>query len=189
MPNPGANASWPLTTSPNNCLPLDADILLGEATLFCVGDMWWSMLLLLPFVRREFRGEAGAGCGLSRDFRLLNLCGPYEASLLGRAADAVEDMDVLARLAGSWAPTRAGSLDWERDGGEVAGEVPLGDRSNLSASALTLLETCAGERVAVAVAEADDAGPEADLGVAFGVVWAPLAMGCRWRVGGMSMPW
>jgi hypothetical protein len=149
------------------------------------------MLLLLPFVRRAFRGDAGAGCGLSRGFRLLNLCGPYEASLLGRAADAVDEMDAFVRLAASCAaPARLGVRDLERTAGEVVVELAPGDCSNRSARALTLLETWGEERVAAG----GDAGPEAeaeaeaDLGVALGVGRAPFVMGCRCRAGGMSMP-
>lgn len=69
-----------------------------------MGDVRWSRLLLLPVVRRVagvFRGDAGAGCGLSLGFRLLNLYEPYAASLFGRAADAVEETDAFERLAGS----------------------------------------------------------------------------------------
>lgn len=73
IPNPGDMTS-PLTTSPKKgCRPLEAGLRLGDATLLRVGETWWSILLLLPFVRRALRGAAGAGCGLSRGFRLLNL--------------------------------------------------------------------------------------------------------------------
>jgi len=105
IPNPGDVTSCPLTTSPKNgCRPPDAGLLVGETTFFLVGDVRWSRLLLLPVVRRvagAFRGEAGAGCGLSLGFRLLNLYDPYAASLFGRAADAVEDTDAFERFAGS----------------------------------------------------------------------------------------
>lgn len=63
--------------------------------------------------------------------------------------------------------------------------VPAGERSNLSARAFTLLGTCGGERVA----GADEAGPDADLGVALGVDRAPLMVAWRGRVAAaMSMP-
>lgn len=77
MPNPGDVTSCPLTTSPKNgCLPPDAGLFDGDVTFLRVGDVCWSRLLLLPVVRRvegAFRGEAGAGCGRSLGFRLLNL--------------------------------------------------------------------------------------------------------------------
>jgi hypothetical protein len=84
IPNPGDATSCPLTTSPKNgCRPLDAGLdvarLAGEVICFRVGDMWWSRLLLLPVVRRvagAFLGVAGAGCGRSLGFRLLNLYVP-----------------------------------------------------------------------------------------------------------------
>jgi hypothetical protein len=190
MPKPGDSTSCPVSTSPKSCLPLGADARLGEVTFLGVDndvdEMCWSMLLLLPFVLRAFRGDAGAGCGRSRGFRLLNLCGPYEASLLGRAADAVDEMDAFARLAESCAPVpaRLGVLDLERTAGEDVVELAPGDCSNRSASARTLAETWGEERVAAG----GDAGPEADLGVALGVVRAPFVMGCRCRPAGMSMP-
>jgi hypothetical protein len=144
------------------------------------------MLLLLPFVRRALRGDAGAGCGLSRGLRLLNLCGPYEASLLGRAADAVDEIEACARLATSDAPARLGVLDLERTADVVVVvELPPGDCSNRSARARTLLETWAEEREAAA---GGDAGPEADLGVALEDERAPFVMGCRGRAAGMSRP-
>jgi hypothetical protein len=187
IPKPGDNASCPVSTSPNSCLPLGADARFGEVTFLGVDvdETCWSMLLLLPFVLRALRVAAGAGCGRSRGFRLLNLCGPYEASLLGRAADAVDEMDAFVRLvAESCAPARLGVLDLERTAGEEAVELPPGDCSNRSARARTLLETWGEERVAAG----GDAGPEADLGVALGVVRAPFVMGCRGRAAGMSMP-
>jgi hypothetical protein len=143
IPNPGDNTSCPVSTSPNSCLPLGADARFGDVTFLGVevDDMCWSMLLLLPFVLRAFRGDAGAGWGRSRGFRLLNLCGPYEASLLGRAADAVDEMDAFVRLAESCAPALLGVLDLERTAVEDVVELAPGDCSNRSARALTLLET------------------------------------------------
>jgi hypothetical protein len=69
------------------------------------------MLLLLPVVRRVERGEAaetevgaeggaGAGCGLSRGFRLVNLYDPYATPLGGCAAATGE----------SWVPGTLGAL-------------------------------------------------------------------------------
>jgi hypothetical protein len=76
----------------------------GDTTFFRVGDVRWSRLFLLPVVRRDAGavcGDAGAGCGRSLGFRLLNLYDPYTASLLGRAADAVEETEAFERFAGS----------------------------------------------------------------------------------------
>lgn len=104
--------------------------------------------------------------------------------MFGRAADAVEDTDAFERFAGSYAPTRLlGPFDLERTAGAgLVGLLP-GDRSNRSASALTLLVTCGEERAGAA----DDAGPDTDLGVALeGGRTAPLAVGWRWRVAAMS---
>lgn len=144
------------------------------------------MLLLLPFVRRAVRGAAGAGCGRSRGFRLLNLYDPYEASLFGRAADAVDETEGFERLAGSFTPGRVGSRDLERTAGRAGAGPPPGERSNLSARALTLLGTWGDERVD----EADGAGPEADLGVALGGERAPFVVVWRWRVvAAMSGAW
>ena len=186
MPNPGEVRSCPLTTSPKNgCRPLEAGLLLGDATFLRVGDICWSRLLRLPAVRRVvvFRGDAGAGCGRSLGFRLLNLYVPYAASLLGRAAEAVDDIEAPDRLAGSYAPVRVGSFDLERTAGAAVVTPPPGDRSNLSASAFTLFETCGEERVVVA----DEAGPDADLGVDLGGGrTAPFAVGWRTREAAMS---
>jgi hypothetical protein len=152
-----------------------------------VGDVRWSRLLLLPVVRRAagvFRGDAGAGCGRSRGFRLLNLYVPYTASLFGRAADAVEETEAFERLAGSLAPARVGPLDLERTAGAVVATPPPGDRSKRSARAFTLFDTCGEERVVVA----DEAGPETERGVVLGgLLTAPLAVGWRWRVAAMSV--
>jgi hypothetical protein len=148
-------------------------------TFFRVGDVWWSRLLLLPVVRRVagvLRGEAGAGCGRSRGFRLLNLYVPYVASLFGRAAEAVEETDALDRLAASYVPVRLdGPLDRERTAGAVPEGLLPGDRSNRSARALTLFVTWGEERVGVA----DEAGPDTDLdvGLAGGGRTAPFAVG------------
>ena len=141
------------------------------------------MVALVPFVRRGFRGVAGAGWGLSLGFRLLNLWGPYEASLLGRAAEAVDETEALARLWTSYEAARVGSRDLERRADEAVGEVAPGERSKRSARAFTLLEGLGGERAAEtdegeAVAEA-----EAEVEVFFA---APLVMGCRGRAAGMS---
>jgi hypothetical protein len=77
IPKPGEATSCPLTTSPKNgCRPPDTGLRAGVTLFFFVGDICWSRLLLLPVVRRvagAFRGAAGAGCGLSLGFRLLNL--------------------------------------------------------------------------------------------------------------------
>ena len=84
---------------------------MDEATDLVDGDSWWSMLLRLPVVRLVERGEtaetevgaeggAGAGCGLSRGFRLVNLYDPYVTPLGGCAA---------ARIA-SWALWRLEAL-------------------------------------------------------------------------------
>lgn len=173
-------------TSPNSCLaPLEADTRLGEATVDFVGEKCWSMLPLLPFVRRALRGVAGAGWGRSRGLRLLNLCGPYEASLLGRAAEAVDEMEALARRWASCAAARLGSRDLERTGGDAESELPPGERSKRSARAFTLVDVVGGERGAEAV---EAAGPEADLAAGLGVVLAPLPLvvGCRGRVTDMS---
>jgi hypothetical protein len=180
IPNPGEVTSCPLTTSPKKgCRPPEAGLAAGEVTFFRVGDVWWSRLLLLPVVRRVagvLRGEAGAGCGRSRGFRLLNLYVPYVASLFGRAADAVEDTEALERLAASCVPALLGPLDRERTAGAVAEEGLLpGDRSNRSARAFTLFVTWGVERVGVA----DEAGPDTDLGVGLvgGGRTAPFAVG------------
>lgn len=55
------------------------------------------MLLLLAWLafvaRRWVRGgDVGAGCGRSRGLRFLNWYAPYAASLVGRAAEAGEDV-------------------------------------------------------------------------------------------------
>lgn len=80
IPKPGDVTSWPLTTSPKNgWREFDAGLKVADATLFRVGDVCGSRLLLLPVVLRvagALRGAAGAGCGLSRGFRLLNLYVP-----------------------------------------------------------------------------------------------------------------
>lgn len=77
MPKPGEVTSCPPTTSPKNgCRPPAAGFFTGVVIVFREGDICCSTLLLLPVVRRVaggFRGIAGAGCGLSRGFRLLNL--------------------------------------------------------------------------------------------------------------------
>lgn len=186
IPKPGESTSCPVSTSPNSCRPLGADARFGEATFLGVDETWWSMLLRLPFVRRALRGDAGAGWGLSRGLRLLNLCGPYEASLLGRAADAVDEIEACARRATSCvpAPARLGVLERERTAGDVAVELLVGDCSKRSARALTLLETWGEERVAAG----GDAGFEADLTAALEVERAPFVMGCRCRAAGMSRP-
>jgi hypothetical protein len=76
-----------------------------------------------------------------------------------------------------------GSLDLERTTGAGAVTPPPGDRSNRSASAFTLFETCGEERVVVT----DEAGPEADLGVDLdGGRTAPFAVGWRTREAAMS---
>ena len=116
--------------------------------------------------------------------RLLNLCGPYEASLLGRAAEAVDETEAFARRWTSCAAPLLGSRDLERTAAEDVGEVPPGERSNRSARARTLFDVGGGERVA----PEDDAGPEADLGVAFGVDREPFVTGWRGRVAGISRP-
>ena len=107
--------------------------------------------------------------------------------MLGRAAEAVEEIDKLGRRMGSCAPARVGSLDLERMAGELEGELEPGERSNRSARALTLLETWGGERVVVG-----DVNPEAEAeagrGVALGVVRVPFAVGVRVRVVGISRP-
>jgi hypothetical protein len=45
------------------------------------------------FVRRTLAGDAGAGCGLSLGFKLLNLYDPYAASLVGRAGEEPTEAD------------------------------------------------------------------------------------------------
>jgi hypothetical protein len=151
-----------------------------------VGDVRWYRLLLLPVVRRDagaVRGDAGAGCGLSLGFRLLNLYAPYTASLFGRAADAVEETEAFERFAGSWAPARVGPLDRDRTAGAAGTTLPPGERSKRSANALTLFVTCGEERVGVTEA----AGPETERGVVFeGGLTAPFAVGWRCRVAAMS---
>src|SRR4051812_10805967 len=126
------------------------------------------MLLRLPFVRRVLRGAAGAGWGRSRGFRLLNLYAPYEASLLGRAAEAGE---ARGRLPGSWAPARTGSREAGRAAGAAAAGLVAGGRSKRSARAFTLVAADGDERGAVAAAAA---GPEAERGVDLGGGRAPL---------------
>ena len=61
---------------------------------------------------------------------------------------------------------------------------PPGERSNLSASALTLFATWGGEREEAT----EDAGPETDLGPVRGGerTLLELAVFCRWRVTFMS---
>lgn len=136
------------------------------------------MLAFMPFVRRVFRGVAGAGWGLSLGFRLLNLWGPYEASLLGRAADAVDETEALARRWASYEIALEGSRDLERSVDEAVGEVASGERSKRSASAFTLFDWFGGERVVEA---------EAGEAVAEAVVFlAALALECRGRAVGMS---
>lgn len=124
-------------------------------------------------------GEVGAGCGLSRGFRLLNLYAPYAASLEGRAAEAADEVvDALGLLNAFCAPGRLGSLDLERRGGiDTPGLLP-GERSNRSARALTLL-AAGGERVAAA--DDDEAGPETDRVVGFEGERTRLAVGGRGR--------
>lgn len=75
IPKPGDATSCPRTTSPKKgCRLPEAGLPAGDATFRRVGDVCWSRLLLLPAVRRvALRGVAGAGCGLSLGFRLLNL--------------------------------------------------------------------------------------------------------------------
>jgi hypothetical protein len=99
---PGKDASCPPITSPKSCRPLEdarsrpgrrfgdvTDWREGEVTGFRVGEVIegrvgesvWSMLLLLAWLafvalRAVRGGDVGAGCGRSRGFRLLNLCGP-----------------------------------------------------------------------------------------------------------------
>ena len=148
------------------------------------------MLPRLPFVRRVLRGVAGAGWGLSRGFRLLNLYVPYAASRLGRAADAEAGCKPCGRLPDSLGAARAGSREAER----TAGEGAPGERSKRSARAFTLVAVWVEGRVAVAVE--DEAGPEADLGVGLGVDLgggrAPFVVAWRWRVGmamSTSMRW
>ena len=74
---------------------------MDEATDLLDGDSWWSMLLRLPVVRLVERGEtaetevgaeggAGAGCGLSRGFRLVILSAPFVTPLGGCAAAGME---------------------------------------------------------------------------------------------------
>ena len=103
----------------------------------------------------------GVGCGRSRGLRLLNLYDPYAASLVGRAAEAGEDVGAAGRLTGSCDPTRVGSFDRERMTEGITS--PPGDRSNLSASTLTLFDTCGGEREAT-----EDAGPDTERGPVLG---------------------
>lgn len=98
IPKPGNESSWPASTSPNSCRPPDTDGRRCAATFAFVDERCGSMVAFVPFVRRLFRGVAGAAWGLSRGFRLVDLCGPYAASLLERAAEAVDDMEALARL-------------------------------------------------------------------------------------------
>lgn len=58
-----------------------------------------------------------------------------------------------------------------------------GERSKRSARAFTLFATCGEARVAAE----DDAGPDADLGVALGAGRAaPFTAGWRWREAAMS---
>lgn len=145
------------------------------------------MLLLLAWLafvaRRAVRcGDVGAGWGRSRGFGLLNLWAPYAASLAGRAVGAGAEVGALGRLAGSCAP-RDGSLDRER---MTEGMTSLpGERSNLSARALTLfvLDAGGGERDE----STEDAGPDTDRGLARGGErrWEP-AVFWRWRVRLMS---
>lgn len=92
-------------------------------------------------------------------------------------------MGPAVRLTGSCAPARVGSLDLERMTEGTAS--PPGERSNRSASALTLLETCGGEREEAT----EDAGPETDLGpplMAERMLLEP-AVFWRWRVTFMSV--
>jgi hypothetical protein len=104
---------------------------------------------------------------------------------VGRAADAVEDTEALERLGGSTPPTRPGPLLLDRTAGDELAGLLCGERSNLSASAFTLFDTCGEARVGVAVAV--EAGPETDLGPALlGGRTAPFAVGWRWRVVAMS---
>jgi hypothetical protein len=76
-----------------------------------------STLALRPLVRRTLAGEAGAGCGRSRGLRLLNLCGPYDASFVGRAGDEETDGDAVAERVD--AEGRAGR---RADAGDVSAE-------------------------------------------------------------------
>jgi hypothetical protein len=126
----------------------------------------------VPLVLRDVTGEGGAGCGLSRGFRLLNLCGPYDVSFDGgRAADG-------AALKFS---------DVDREGGEgltVRARVEAGDDSvedgwlNFWARLLTVgrwfTAIWGAARVAV-----DDVPPARKGGLA--VPTAPLDI-WRWRV-------
>lgn len=119
------------------------------------------LLAWLAFVaRRAVRGgDVGVGWGRSRGLRLLNLYDPYVASLVGRAAEAGDDVGPEGRLTGSCAPARVGSLDRERMTEGITS--PPGDFSNLSASALTLFDAEREEAT-------EDAGPETERGVALG---------------------
>jgi hypothetical protein len=101
-------------------------------------------------------GEAGAGCGLSRGFRLLNLCGPYEASLAGRAGEdeAVAGFEDVGRAG----RTRAEEGDDSADDGWL----------NFWARLLTvgrLTGSCGVARVA----EVAVAGPEAERKAGLGL--------------------
>ena len=84
----------------------------------------------------------------------------------------------MGRLTGSCAPARVGSLDRERMTEGMTS--PPGDRSNLSARALTLFDALGGERDEAT----EDAGPDTDLGPVRGGerTLFELAVFCRWRV-------
>lgn len=98
MPKPGDKASCSPMTSPKNGRrppSVEMDVMDAIDAWLCFLDPVVGLLGLgddgssmVPLVLRDVDGDGGAGCGLSRGFRLLNLCRPYDVSFdEGRAAD------------------------------------------------------------------------------------------------------